>query len=169
MSRFPCLRGTGNFSPPSDQKPEFDSLINVAISETSHLNKPSLTPAYTGQRVCAIVKCFRCERTRCVYAAKALTSACSSWLNDAIETRVYSCGSPLLEVGHQLEGKVYTKPLTCEDDIERAFYCSRLADGDVCSRCGRKQKTEMNEVKRKRLGLVLPVCTRCKSFECITK
>lgn len=124
-----------------------------------------VVPAYTGRKVCAVIKCFRCQKIRCVYSNKPLSSKLKTLLFESIEKRTFSCGSSLFEPGHPLDHKIYTKGLSCSDKIERAFYCSHLASQNICHDCGGQISKEDVNVRSNRLGLELPYCISCKDMK----
>lgn len=144
---------------PKSPKKDFEALFTTSCDITK---AKSLTPAYTGQRVCDVVRCFRCQKPRCIYASKPLTSNHRQMLQEVKNTTVFACGTALLLPGHVLERRIYTKTLTCSVSVQRAFYTSGFAEFDVCSQCGGKDGEVLHSERPRKYGPELPVCERCK-------
>lgn len=157
---FPCVYSTPTISPPSpspDPELQYSSLLD------SLAKGRSLVPAYSGNKVCGITRCFRCQKPRCLYSSKPLTSVKGSLLEEILTTTVYGCGSALLPPGHSLEGNVYTKSLDCSMPVENEFYHSLFVKEGTCSVCGGKNGEIVKKVlKGTKIDLKLPVCKKCQ-------
>lgn len=158
MFRISCIANSGSTSPLTDEQFELNYIAAFKAK--------ALFPAYTGKRVCAVVQCFRCQKPRCIYTNKPLSSQPNLSLTEVLKSTVFACGTALFFPGHPLEEKVYTKStLRCEDNMEVAFYCSRFSSGEVCHRCGGQIEKKVTKISSNRLGLELPVCVLCKIME----
>jgi hypothetical protein len=69
------------------------------IKSVSFAKNRLVVPAYIGQKVCAVVQCFRCQRTRCIYTIKPLSSKSNAILREVLNTTVFACGTPTLQPG----------------------------------------------------------------------
>ena len=126
----------------------------------------SLVPSFTGNKVCEIVRCFRCQKPRCLYSAKPLTSVNRKLLQEVKDTTEFACNTAFLRPGHVLEGKVYMKNLDCTMSVEKEFYHSVFAIKDVCSVCGGNDAEELKRRGRnskvRMAGPQLPLCKKCQ-------
>jgi len=141
---------------------DLENLFNSVIDGLA--KSRFLAPSFSGQRVYGIARCFRCQKPRCLYSSKPLTSHNSNLLHDLLSNSVFACSSALLPPGHPLEKTVYTKNLDCTKAIETEYYHSCFAVPDTCSECGGKieQVNEKKKHKRSNSYPSLPVCKTCQ-------
>jgi hypothetical protein len=161
-THLPCESSWPSTPSPKSPTKDYESFFSTSFDVTK---RKLLTPAYIGQKVCGIVNCFRCQKPRCVYATKPLTSNHRQLLQEVQNTTVFACGTAFLLPGHPLEGRVYTKTLTCSASVQRAFYTSSFAVFDVCSHCGGKDGEILKSERRRRCGPELPFCKECSNYE----
>ena len=148
---IPCTKPTS----PDYGKFEFDPR---AVKKRKAMFVP-----YAGQQVRLVMKCFRCNKPRCLYAARQLSSRERTLLEQLTEDTVFSCGSAVLPPIHPLQGILYTKALNCDDPVEPAYYASNLSLPTVCVHCG---ATESEKKKDKTLSSLLdglPTCGGCRN------
>lgn len=147
---------------PLSLEANFELLCNSVLDSLA--KSRSLVSSFSGQRVCGVVRCFRCRKPRCLYSSKPLTSHNSALLRDLLSTSVFACSSALLPPGHPLEKTIYTKNLDCTMAIETELYHSHFAVQDMCSECGEKieETAEKCNYKRSNSFPSLPLCKICQ-------
>ena len=152
-----CPSCTAPSSPPTS--PELQ-----ASSSSLSTWRPNVSAPFTGNRVCATVRCFRCQKPRCLYSPRQLSSRESQLLENSIEQKVFTCGSTILSPTAFLNDRVSLKTsLTCDDPVETAFYASKVCLWNVCYHCGKTTEhvsVEMEEPKS--FIFILPVCKQCE-------
>jgi len=147
------------------QRPEIFDIMNE-LSNSLVKERGLLVPSFSGQKVCGVARCFRCQKPRCLYSSKPLTSNNNNLLHERLATTVYACTSALLPPGHSLEKTIYTKNLDCTLPVETDYYHSSFAVQTTCSKCGGNG----GELPRKnpgktRLRPQLPICKKCQLLE----
>ena len=87
------------------------------------------------------IECFQCGKLRCVFSNQALDTNEKKELCFVKEEMNYSCGSSLVEDGHEFYTKVFVyEKITCKTPIELAYYSSSLRQNNlnsqICYWCG---------------------------------
>lgn len=148
----------------SSQNPNLLYMSSVLKDSVKHQH--SLESSFSGQKVCEIARCFRCQKPRCLYSSKPLTSSNRTLLHQVLTTSVFACSSAFLPPGHSLEKTLYTKNLDCSMDIESEFYHSAFSVQNTCSKCAGKVGEISKIDKRKKIKrLQLPICKKCQMLQ----
>ena len=141
----------------------------ITLKNISYEELPTKRPGrdfalYTGQNVRDFVQCFRCQKMRCVFAAKQLTSVEQRELEELKQDTLFTCGSSLLPPFHPLQGKAFMRSqLTCTDSVERSYYTCKLARPKICHNCGTDEQDLSEEpLLTKKFRQVLPSCNNCR-------
>lgn len=152
-----CFSCTTATSPPTS--PEFKATTTSFSTKLRNVSAP-----FTGSKVRATVRCFRCRRPRCFYSPKPLSSREKKILEDSIDKRVFSCGSSIISPTNFLNEKLSWKTcLTCDDAVETAFYYSNLCLENVCHNCGETgEHVSVGIEHSSSFRLILPVCRQCE-------
>ena len=146
-------------------KPSIKSL--QASTSLLSERRPNVCAPFTGNRVCAIAHCFRCQKPRCLYSPRQLSSRENRLLEDCIDQKLFTCGSAILSPTAILNERVSLKmPLTCDDPVETAVYTCKMGFGNVCHHCGKNEAhadVGMEQSKtQKSFIFILPACEECE-------
>ncbi|CAG8453862.1 8482_t:CDS:2, partial [Funneliformis caledonium] len=82
----------------------------------------------------------------------------------AMETFVYTCGSPIVPEDHPLYNKIFVRMnLTCNSPIEQVYYSSKVEHSQICYYCGQEENlVEPSQEISSRFQIVYPLCEVCQ-------
>lgn len=112
---------------------EFDEVYGT---ETTEQDRPSLQNngrkgatdealkhLLVAGKVRGIILCGECHKSRCIYAAKKLSCPEITAVKVVKSSSVYTCGSDLFPVDHQLAATVVVRiSISCQSPLEATYY-----------------------------------------------
>lgn len=116
-----------------------------------------------GQNVRFVTRCAECNKPRCIYSTKELTTRQMTSLKRIFSQHEYICGSIATPENHPLEGQVFSRVgISCASPLEWAFYASKLGASSICCHCGQLDG-ETDRDLAKKYKTVLPTCVTCRN------
>jgi len=115
-------------------------------------------------RVRDFVFCTSCSKLRCLFSQYALNDSDFELLQMAMETFVYTCGSPIVPEDHPLYNKIFVRMnLTCNSPIEQVYYSSKVEHSQICYYCGEEENlVEPSQEILSQFQIVYPLCEVCQ-------
>ena len=148
---------------------------NKNVNKKRDIEVGKAVKGWDGKRVRAIVQCFHCGKSRCIYTATDdLYSSAMLALQQKIESVScrFSCGGLLFDDSHHLSKVILQrKSLTCELPIEKGYYNNkdrRLKLKQICYHCGESGSTcfvfGLEQLREKHMTdgyNCYPICADC--------
>ena len=137
------------------------SLSNRGTSENaSTKSNPETTTPLVKEKVRLCVHCVGCDKPRCIFSHRALSTDQADFLKAALQDFEFTCGRPLLPEDHQLYRVAIVRQCSCMDDVERVYYsCQRFAL--VCYKCGSSEPLPIPDELKTTCQSVHPLCAAC--------
>ena len=137
------------------------SLSNRGTSENaSTKSNPETTTPLVKEKVRSCVHCVGCDKPRCIFSHRALSTDQADSLKAALQDFEFTCGGPLLPEDHQLYRVAVVRQCSCMDDVERVYYsCQRFAL--VCYKCGSSEPLPIPDELKTTCQSVHPLCAAC--------
>jgi hypothetical protein len=135
------------------------SLINLKSKAELVLSNILISAKIRGY-----IKCNSCGKTRCLYSDSKLTEQEKQDLESALQTYIYSCGSPIFSDDHSLAQKVFVRvQISCDSPIELLYYTSKKAGNvPICYWCGANDDfVAVPQNLQENFKLVYPLCSSC--------
>ena len=89
------------------------------------------------QKFRRIFKCCLCNRSRCIFANRALTSNAEEKIAYVKENEEYACGGSLFDDSDYLRHEVVVRrQLSCKSAIETSYYGAKCGQPMICTYCG---------------------------------
>ena len=149
------------------------SLSNRGTSENaSTKSNPETTTPLVKEKVRSCVHCVGCDKPRCIFSHRALSTDQADSLKAALQDFEFTCGGPLLPEDHQLYRVAVVRQCSCMDDVERVYYsCQRFAL--VCYKCGSSEPLpflmNLRPLASQSILCVQHVQPKVTSYECASK